>query len=57
MESAGATSVATCFVVVRGISDYANSHKNDVWQRVAAATAAACAKVGCGIYRARSSGF
>lgn len=31
-------------VVIRGISDYADSHKNDTWQPYAAATAAACAK-------------
>ena len=31
-------------VVIRGISDYADSHKNDQWQPYAAATAAACAK-------------
>ena len=28
-------------LVIHGISDYADSHKNDVWQRDAAATAAA----------------
>ncbi|KAH8707020.1 ankyrin repeat-containing domain protein [Phaeosphaeriaceae sp. PMI808] len=31
-------------VVVRGISDYSDSHKNDRWQKYAAMTAAACAK-------------
>lgn len=31
-------------VVIRGISDYADSHKNNHWQQYAAATAAACAK-------------
>ena len=31
-------------VVIRGISDYADSHKNDQWQLYAAASAAACAK-------------
>jgi hypothetical protein len=31
-------------VVVRGICDYADSHKNKGWQNYAAATAAACAK-------------
>ncbi len=30
--------------VIRGICDYADSHKNDRWQRYAAATAAAFAK-------------
>jgi nucleoside phosphorylase len=32
-----------CFVI-RGICDYADSHKNKRWQGYAAATAAACAK-------------
>ncbi|KAF2966120.1 hypothetical protein GQX73_g7441 [Xylaria multiplex] len=31
-------------IVIRGISDYADSHKNKNWQNYAAATAAACAK-------------
>jgi hypothetical protein len=31
-------------LVVRGICDYADSHKNKAWQPYAAATAAACAK-------------
>ncbi|OAA66307.1 Nucleoside phosphorylase domain protein [Cordyceps fumosorosea ARSEF 2679] len=31
-------------LVIRGISDYSDSHKNKKWQRVAAATAAAYAK-------------
>jgi hypothetical protein len=31
-------------IVIRGISDYADSHKNDNWQHYAAAAAAACAK-------------
>ncbi|KAI1420128.1 nucleoside phosphorylase domain-containing protein [Xylaria sp. FL1777] len=31
-------------IVIRGISDYADSHKNKDWQPYAAATAAACAK-------------
>ena len=32
------------YLVIRGISDYADSHKNDRWQRYASATAAAYAK-------------
>lgn len=32
------------FIVVRGVCDYADSHKNKKWQDYAAATAAACAK-------------
>ncbi|KAH8696889.1 nucleoside phosphorylase domain-containing protein [Phaeosphaeriaceae sp. PMI808] len=31
-------------LVIRGICDYADSHKNKKWQKYAAATAAACAK-------------
>ena len=31
-------------LVIRGISDYADSHKNDHWQGYAAITAAAYAK-------------
>jgi ankyrin repeat domain-containing protein 50 len=31
-------------LVIRGICDYADSHKNKMWQHYAAATAAACAK-------------
>lgn len=43
MEAAGLMNDFPC-LVVRGICDYADSHKNDSWQRYAAATAAACAK-------------
>ncbi|RAO66274.1 uncharacterized protein BHQ10_002286 [Talaromyces amestolkiae] len=32
------------YMVIRGISDYADSHKNDQWQHYAAAVAAGCAK-------------
>ncbi|KAE8144899.1 purine and uridine phosphorylase [Aspergillus avenaceus] len=42
-EAAGLMNVFPC-IFIRGISDYADSHKNDMWQRYAAATAAACAK-------------
>ncbi|KAJ8123481.1 hypothetical protein ONZ43_g585 [Nemania bipapillata] len=31
-------------IIIRGIADYADSHKNNVWRCYAAATAAACAK-------------
>lgn len=31
-------------LVIRGISDYADSHKNDIWQKYASLTAAAYAK-------------
>ncbi|KAH0288096.1 hypothetical protein KCU62_g5496, partial [Aureobasidium sp. EXF-3399] len=40
MEAAGLMNDFPC-LVVRGISDYCDSHKNDGWQRYAAATAAA----------------
>jgi nucleoside phosphorylase len=43
MEAAGLMNNFPC-VVIRGISDYADSHKNDRWQPYAAASAAACAK-------------
>ncbi|KAK2052001.1 purine and uridine phosphorylase [Colletotrichum caudatum] len=43
MEAAGLMTEFSC-IVIRGISDYADSHKNDDWHRYAAATAAACTK-------------
>ncbi|KAF2185997.1 hypothetical protein K469DRAFT_574669 [Zopfia rhizophila CBS 207.26] len=43
MEAAGLMNDFPC-LVIRGICDYADSHKNKVWQPYAAATAAACAK-------------
>lgn len=43
MEAAGLMNSFPC-LVIRGICDYADSHKNDRWQRYAAATAAAYAK-------------
>jgi hypothetical protein len=43
MEAAGIMSRFSC-IVICGISDYADSHKSDVWQHYAAATAAGCAK-------------
>jgi nucleoside phosphorylase len=43
MEAAGLMNDFPC-LVVRGICDYADSHKNKTWQPYAAATAAACAK-------------
>ncbi|KAJ3335050.1 hypothetical protein HDU93_006596 [Gonapodya sp. JEL0774] len=42
-EAAGLMSNFPC-LVIRGICDYADSHKNQKWQGYAAATAAACAK-------------
>lgn len=43
MEAAGIMDRFPC-LVIRGICDYADSHKNDRWQRYASATAAAYAK-------------
>ena len=43
MEAAGLMDNFPC-IVIRGICDYADSHKNKRWQPYAAATAAACAK-------------
>ncbi|PKY03848.1 Pfs domain protein [Aspergillus campestris IBT 28561] len=43
MESAGLMNHFKC-LVIRGISDYSDSHKNDRWQGYAAAAAAAFAK-------------
>jgi ankyrin repeat protein/nucleoside phosphorylase len=43
MEAAGLMDVIPC-LVIRGICDYADSHKNKSWQPYAAATAAAYAK-------------
>ncbi|KAJ6041251.1 Pfs NACHT and Ankyrin domain protein, partial [Penicillium canescens] len=43
MEAAGLMNHFPC-LIIRGICDYADSHKNDRWQRYAAATAAAYAR-------------
>jgi nucleoside phosphorylase len=43
MEAAGLMNSFPC-LVIRGICDYADSHKNERWQPYAAAAAAACAK-------------
>jgi len=47
-EAAGLMNSFPC-LIIRGICDYADSHKNDDWQEYAAATAAAYAKefLGC----------
>ncbi len=46
LETEVAADLAKAFpyLAIRGISDYADSHKNEKWQSYAAATAAACAK-------------
>jgi nucleoside phosphorylase len=43
MEAAGLMNTFPC-VIIRGISDYSDSHKNSRWKHYAAATAAAYAK-------------
>ena len=43
MEAAGLMNNFPC-LVIRGISDYSDTHKNDDWQGYAAMTAAAYAK-------------
>ncbi|KAI4735291.1 Pfs, NACHT and ankyrin domain protein [Aureobasidium sp. EXF-12298] len=52
MEAAGLMNSFPC-LVIRGICDYADSHKNDVWQEYAAATAAAYAKEFLGFVKIR----
>jgi nucleoside phosphorylase len=43
MEAAGLMNDFPC-LIIRGIADYADDHKNDLWQRYAAAMAAAYTK-------------
>lgn len=43
MEAAGLMDIFPC-LVIRGICDYSDSHKNEKWQHYAAATAAAYAR-------------
>jgi nucleoside phosphorylase len=50
MEAAGLMDNFQC-LVIRGICDYADSHKNKTWQPYAAATAAAFARVLLGFVR------
>ncbi|KAL6360868.1 hypothetical protein LRP88_06576 [Fusarium phalaenopsidis] len=49
MEGAGAWDEVPC-IIVKGICDYADSHKNKAWQNFAAATAASVAKAILGRY-------
>jgi nucleoside phosphorylase len=51
MEAAGLMDRCSC-LVIRGICDYCDTHKNDRWQGYAAATAAAYAKELLGVNRA-----
>jgi nucleoside phosphorylase len=43
MEAAGIWDILPC-IVIKGVSDYADSHKNKIWQNYAASTAACCSK-------------
>ena len=56
MEAAGLMNTLPV-AVIRGISDYADSHKNDKWQPYAAATAAAYAKGLLNVIRLGSLGI
>ncbi|KAH7230886.1 phosphorylase superfamily protein [Fusarium tricinctum] len=49
MEGAGVWDSFPC-IIIKGACDYADSHKRKVWQRYAAATAAACAKAFLGFW-------
>ncbi|KAK2124192.1 hypothetical protein NOF04DRAFT_1252912 [Fusarium oxysporum II5] len=49
MEGAGVWDSFPC-IIIKGGCDYADSHKSKVWQRYAAATAAACAKAFLGFW-------
>lgn len=44
MEAGGVMNIMQC-LVIRGVCDYSDSHKNNLWQEYAAATAAAYAKL------------
>ncbi|RSL81850.1 hypothetical protein CEP52_017101 [Fusarium oligoseptatum] len=48
MEAAGVVNAVSC-LVIRGICDYCDVHKNDNWQNYAAATAAAYSKLLLGV--------
>jgi nucleoside phosphorylase len=54
MEGAGIVNSFPC-LVIRGICDYADSHKNKIWQKYAAAVAAAYAKLLLSRLRVRDS--
>ncbi|KAF5706795.1 kinesin light chain [Fusarium mundagurra] len=49
MEAAGVWDSFPCIIIKSGC-DYADSHKSKIWQRYAAATAAACAKAFLGFW-------
>ncbi|KAL5592093.1 hypothetical protein FOVSG1_010982 [Fusarium oxysporum f. sp. vasinfectum] len=55
MEGAGIWEEVPC-IIVKGICDYADSHKNKTWQNFAAATAASVAKAILGRFPTSSDG-
>ena len=44
MEGAGLLGEFPCVIVIKGVADYADSHKNNVWHNYASGTAACCAR-------------
>ncbi|KAL3448298.1 hypothetical protein BJX65DRAFT_317505 [Aspergillus insuetus] len=56
MEAAGVMDSVEC-LVIRGVCDYADSHKNDIWQEYASATAAAYTKMLLSVVRPVESKF
>ncbi|KGO38602.1 hypothetical protein PEX2_074740 [Penicillium expansum] len=53
MEAAGVMNLIPC-LVIRGICDYADSHKNKIWQQYAAAAAAAYTRLLLSVLRGRA---
>ncbi|KAJ5703189.1 kinesin light chain [Penicillium malachiteum] len=54
MEGAGVWDSVPC-IIIKGVCDYADSHKNKLWQDYAAATAASCAKAFLGYWTPRTT--
>ncbi|KAL3465676.1 nucleoside phosphorylase domain-containing protein [Aspergillus heterothallicus] len=54
MEGAGIWDETPC-IIIKGVCDYADSHKNKYWQEFAAATAASATKALLGFYVQRGS--
>ncbi|KAI0968983.1 hypothetical protein F4678DRAFT_176823 [Xylaria arbuscula] len=52
MEGAGVWEIFPC-IIIKGVCDYADSHKNKKWQDYAAITAAACLKAFLEVWPAR----
>jgi nucleoside phosphorylase len=49
MEAAGIWNNLPC-IIIKGVCDYADSYKNEIWQGYAAATAASCTKAFLGYW-------